>query len=79
MACGTAVVTTANGGAEDFALNGETALVTPPGDATAIADAVCRLLGDSPLRRDIASAGRRRASEMSWDAATDALLSVLRA
>ena len=77
MACGTPVVTTANGGAEDFAINEETALVIPPGDATTIADAVCRLLRDSELRKDIASAGHRHASQMSWDAATDALLSAL--
>ena len=65
MACGTPVVTTANGGAEDFAINEGTALVIPPGDATTIADAVCRLLRDSELRRDIASAGHRHASQMS--------------
>jgi glycosyltransferase involved in cell wall biosynthesis len=77
MACGTPVVTTANGGAEDFAVDEETALVIPPGDTTAIADAVCRLLRDPKLRRAIAAAGHRRASQMTWDAATDALLRAL--
>jgi glycosyltransferase involved in cell wall biosynthesis len=79
MACGTPVVTTANGGTEDFAIDGETALVVAPGDATAMAEAICRLLGDPKLRDRIASAGRRRASQMSWDAATDALLTALHA
>jgi glycosyltransferase involved in cell wall biosynthesis len=77
MACGTPVVTTANGGTEDFAIDGDTALVVAPGDAPAMADAIRRLLGDPQLRSRIASAGQRRISQMSWDAATDALLTAL--
>jgi glycosyltransferase involved in cell wall biosynthesis len=77
MACGTPVVTTANGGTEDFAIDGETAVVVAPGDAAAMAEAICRLLSDPQLRSRIASTGRRRISQMSWDAATDALLTAL--
>jgi glycosyltransferase involved in cell wall biosynthesis len=79
MACGTPVVTTANGGTEDFAIDGDTALVVAPEDPAAMAEAVCRLLRDPQLRSRIASAGRRRISQMSWDAATDALLTALHA
>lgn len=77
MACGAALVTTANGGAEEFAIDGETARVVPPRDPDAMADAVIALIGASEERHRLADAGRLAASRMSWDASTDALLDVL--
>jgi L-malate glycosyltransferase len=77
MACGTAVVTTANGGTEDFAENETTALVVPPAEPEPMAAAVCRLLRDPALRARLASDGNRRVSQMSWESATDALLAAI--
>ena len=77
MACGTAVVTTANGGTEDFAEDERTALVVPPAEPAAMAAAVSRLLKDSGLRARLAAAGHRRVSQMSWEAATDALVAAI--
>lgn len=69
MACGAALVTTDNGGSRDYALHDETAVVVPPGDATALAAAVADLLRD-PLRRDrLARAGERFVRRFDWDTA----------
>lgn len=59
MACGAALVTTANGGAEDFAVDGANALIVPRRDPGAIAKSVLRLLEDGPLRLRLARAGLR--------------------
>jgi glycosyltransferase involved in cell wall biosynthesis len=68
MACGCALVTTDNGGSRDYAVDGETALVVPPGGPRALADAAERLLQDVTERTRLAAAGaelvRRR---FDWD------------
>jgi L-malate glycosyltransferase len=68
MACGCALVTTDNGGSRDYAMDGETALVVPPGDPAALAGAAERLLRDDAQRARLADAGsaltRRR---FDWD------------
>jgi glycosyltransferase involved in cell wall biosynthesis len=42
----------------ELAREGETALLFAPGDAAALADAVCRLLADEPARRRLAERAR---------------------
>jgi glycosyltransferase involved in cell wall biosynthesis len=56
MACGTPVVCTDIGGVRDFARHEETALLVPVGDASAMADAIVRLLDDAPLRARLSKA-----------------------
>ena len=77
MACGAAVVTTANGGTESFAVDGVTALLVPPRQPRAIASAVVRLLRDPAERIRLAEAGCRRAQEMTWESSADALCKAL--
>ncbi|WP_169510932.1 glycosyltransferase family 4 protein [Actinomycetospora chiangmaiensis] len=55
MACGTPVVSTRNGGVDNFAVDGDTALLRPAGDAAALADAVLELLDDPDRAAAIAS------------------------
>lgn len=78
MACGAALVTTDNGGSRDYAIDGETALVVPPGDAGAIADAAEALLRDEERRVRLAAAGERYVRRFTWERGTDRLEAYLR-
>ncbi|MBX3285973.1 MAG: glycosyltransferase family 4 protein [Acidimicrobiales bacterium] len=69
MACGAALATTDNGGSRDYAFADRTALVSPPGDADALAANVVALLADRERRLRIAEAGRAHVAGFSWDQA----------
>jgi glycosyltransferase involved in cell wall biosynthesis len=73
MACGAALVTTDNGGSDEYARRGQTALVVPPGDPVALADAVEQLLDDEPRRAAIARAGEQFVRRFDWEVGTDRL------
>jgi glycosyltransferase involved in cell wall biosynthesis len=77
MACGAALVTTDNGGSRDFAHDGETALVSAPGDPIALSANVLSLLGDDERRIGLAMRGQRLASGFTWDRSVRALAAVL--
>ncbi len=77
MACGIPLVTTDSGGVRDYAINGETALVTPPRNPEAIADALIRLIDNGNLRERLRQNGLAKAAEFSWDASVTALETVL--
>jgi glycosyltransferase involved in cell wall biosynthesis len=72
MACGCALVTTANGGSADYAFDGETALVCG-GDAGQMADALGRLVHDDELRRRLAVNGARYVERFRWSSSADRL------
>lgn len=67
MSAGLPVVTTPVGGIPDAITDGAEGLLVPPGDAEALAGALCRLLGDPSLRAAMGSRGRAR-----FDACYDA-------
>jgi glycosyltransferase involved in cell wall biosynthesis/GT2 family glycosyltransferase len=74
LACGVPLVTTDNGGCGEYARDGETALVVPPRDATAMAAAVRRLLDDRELAARLARQGLDVvAEEFDWERRTDEL------
>jgi glycosyltransferase involved in cell wall biosynthesis len=79
MACGTAVVSTDNGGVRDFAQPGDNILLAPVGDPEAIADQLEILVTDTARRQQIALAGSVTAQEFSWDQSTDAFEQALMA
>jgi glycosyltransferase involved in cell wall biosynthesis len=58
IACGTPLVTADTPAARELLVNGVDALLVPPGDAGALANAVRRLAGDAVLRAEIGSGGR---------------------
>jgi glycosyltransferase involved in cell wall biosynthesis len=64
MACGCPVITTGLTSMKETL--GEAAVIVPPGDVAATADAIRRLVRDPALRRDLASAGHRQAQRFSW-------------
>jgi glycosyltransferase involved in cell wall biosynthesis len=51
LACGVPVVATAIGGIPEQIAPGRTGLLTPPGDAIALASAIAQLLSDATLRQ----------------------------
>lgn len=58
-ACARAIVATDVPGCREIARPGVNALLVPPDNATALADAIGKLAGDPALRRNYAAAGRR--------------------
>ncbi|MCU0269252.1 MAG: glycosyltransferase family 4 protein [Acidimicrobiales bacterium] len=67
MACGAALVTFNNGGSEDFAIDGETALVCRRRDVECLARSVDRLLRDDTLRVALAHRGEQFVRRFDWD------------
>lgn len=58
-ACGRPIVATDVPGCREIAREGINALLVPPDDADALAEAIGRLAADAPMRARFASAGRR--------------------
>jgi len=65
MACGTPSMTSTTSSLPEVA--GDAALLVPPTDVAAIADALTRLVTDSALRADLARRGRARALQFTWE------------
>jgi 2-deoxystreptamine N-acetyl-D-glucosaminyltransferase/2-deoxystreptamine glucosyltransferase len=69
MAHGRPVVASATGGLLDLVVDGETGILVPPGDVTALREALERLLADADLRARLGASARARvAAEFGWDA-----------
>jgi D-inositol-3-phosphate glycosyltransferase len=78
MACGRPVVATAAGGPALIVEDGVSGLLTPPGDAPALADHLERLLVDDALRAEMGAAARRQAARYGWPAITCSVMRVYR-
>jgi len=65
MSAGLPIVTTQARGAADHLQEGVNVLFVPPGDPTAVAAAVERLLTDGPLRGTMSSANRRKIEDFA--------------
>jgi len=77
MACGAPVATTRIG-TEDYAFDGENALVVPPRDPKRMAGAILELLKNESLCEQFRKAGPKTAKEFSWDKTADNIDSILR-
>ncbi len=64
MACGAALVSTYNGGVDDFAINEKTALLSPPGDYSSIANNVILLLESPVINEVIADSGHSEVNKL---------------
>jgi len=75
MACETPVVCSAIGGMPELVADGETGLIVPPGDSSALGEAVEALLDDPARARALGEAGRRRVVErFTWHAVAERCL-----
>lgn len=79
FASGVPVVTTDVGGIPFIAEHERSALLVPPGDPRAMADAVLRLLADSSLAARLAAAGVEEARGYAWERVRDQWLALYRA
>ncbi|MCB0075604.1 MAG: glycosyltransferase family 4 protein, partial [Caldilineaceae bacterium] len=76
MACGCPVVAARAASLPEVC--GDAAMLVPPRDPAALADAMRRLLDDAALRAAMRERGLARAADFSWDASAQALLAALR-
>jgi glycosyltransferase involved in cell wall biosynthesis len=67
MASAVPIVSTRVGGVPFLVKDGEEALLVPPGDATAMAAAAVRLLGDPRLADALRRAGCEKVKQFTWD------------
>lgn len=67
MACGAALVTTDNGGSEDYAEPDRTAWVVPPGDAGGLAEGIVTLLEEPDRRQALTDRGKELVQGFDWD------------
>jgi len=64
MACGTAVVASKVGGIPEVVADGETGLLVPPDDPTALAESINSLTRDTERAKAMGTAGRERAGSL---------------
>ncbi len=77
LACGTPVVSTDIGGVRDFAIHEKTALLVPPRNPQAIADAIVRMMSDPALRDRLVKSGLAQVQLFQWDRAMDRFLQAI--
>ncbi|MFC5970139.1 glycosyltransferase family 4 protein [Halomarina salina] len=74
MACGTPVVTSDLPGVRQYATDGESALLVPPGDVERLAARLDTVVSSPELRRELGQAGRAVAESFTWRATAERLL-----
>lgn len=77
MACGAALVSTDNLGVREYAVDGQTALLSPPGDPGTLARNLLQLLHDPARRIEIARRGSEHVRRFTWERSVDAMTDCL--
>jgi glycosyltransferase involved in cell wall biosynthesis len=77
LACGVPVIASAVGGLKEIVVDGQCGLLVPPGDAAALARALCTLLGDESLRARLSATTRIRARNFSLQRRSRELLNLV--
>ena len=75
-ACATPIVCSDIRGFDEVVQHEREALMVRPGDASALADGLMRVLDDDALRARLGAAGRERALQFDWERVTDRVLDV---
>lgn len=71
MACGCAVICTDIPGHQEYAFDGDTALLVPAGEAETMAQAIIQLIENNQLRTKIAQQGNLFVQRFSWNVAVE--------
>ncbi len=79
MACGAALVSTRNGGVDDFAAQDRSALLRAVGDLDGLTQDVLRLLADNETRERLARTGADNVRRFTWQASGDAFVAAVSA
>lgn len=74
MACRCALVTSDTGGCLDYAINGKTALVSPPRDIDRLSENIIRLMDDKKLLESISQNGQKKIYELDWHESCEQLV-----
>jgi len=77
LACGCAVVATANRGVSEYLTDQESALLCPIDDVKMLTTQIERLLDSAPLRTDLVKRGRETVQRYSWDDCTERFIGYL--
>lgn len=77
MACGCAVVTSRNGGCDEYADHGRNCLVYGPADHSALAGHIRRLIADPRLGSRLAAGGIESSRRFTWEASAERLEALL--
>lgn len=77
MACGAALVSTRNGGVEDFGLDGKTALLSDVGDYRGLADSIISLFRDNDRRVMLANEGKELVEQLTFKSSANKFEDVL--
>lgn len=73
LMCGCALAATDVGGHREYAVDGQTALLSPPKDPAALAQNVLKLLRDKALRLQLAEQGHAYVQRFTWERAVERL------
>lgn len=77
MASGAALVSTRNGGVDDFGIDGETALLTEVGDFESLAEYIIRLFKNDQMRIKIAENGANLVNSLTFESSASQFEKVL--
>ena len=78
MATGRPLIASRMGGLTDLVIDGETGLLVPPGDHSALGQAMAALLADPELRERMGQAGLRKVAEFQASSVVQRLEQVYR-
>jgi glycosyltransferase involved in cell wall biosynthesis len=77
MACQLPVIATTGGSLPEVVKHGRTGILVPPANASALANAIVKLIDDEPLRHSLGKAGRKRVEQnFTWPQTADGIMSI---
>ena len=76
MACRCSLVTTDTGGCLEYAMDGQTALVSAPRDINSLSQNLIRLLDDEELLKSLSKNGYRKIGEFNWKESCERLVTL---